>query len=221
MNIEIFYEDNDIIVCRKPAGFPTQTKRLGSQDMESYLRNYRARKKEDSYIGVIHRLDQPVEGVMVFAKNHFAASELSKQLSNHLFGKHYYAILWSRDGQLPKQGQLTDYILTDKKTNTSKVVPKNTPQSKQAILNYTITCQYEDRAILDIKLETGRQHQIRLQFASRMCPLLGDHKYGNPSDGYNHVALFSYALDFCHPTTKKEMHFEIPVNFASYLDIRF
>ena len=106
---EIIFEDNDIIVCHKPAGMATQTKRLGQQDMESFLKNYRASKKEEPYIGVVHRLDQPVEGVMVFAKNPKAATALSKQVQQRIIGKHYYAVCTKKAHeqlQLHKQEQI-------------------------------------------------------------------------------------------------------------------
>ena len=92
IDIEILFEDKDILICRKPAGVATQTKRLGQQDMESLLKNYRAKKGEPPYIGIVHRLDQPVEGVMVFAKNQQAAAHLSKQVQDRVIGKYYYAV---------------------------------------------------------------------------------------------------------------------------------
>jgi 23S rRNA pseudouridine1911/1915/1917 synthase len=119
-NLDIIYEDNDIILCRKPAGVATQTKRLGQQDMESLLKNYRAKKKEPPYIGVVHRLDQPVEGLMVFAKNQNAAASLSKQIQKKMIGKHYYAV--SAHAPAQKEGRLEDYLITDKKTNVTTVV---------------------------------------------------------------------------------------------------
>lgn len=208
MKIEIIYEDNDIIVCHKPAGVATQTKRVGQQDVESFLRNYRAKKKEDTFIGVVHRLDQPVEGVMVFAKNSKAAAALSKQVSERTIGKHYYAKVWTKDATLEKQATLVDYMLTDKKANVSSVVPEGTEGAKRAELEYVVIEQQEEWALVDITLHTGRQHQIRLQFASRGCPLLGDSKYGS-EDGYRNVALCSYRLEFHHPTTGKPMDIKI------------
>lgn len=151
---EIIFEDKDIIVCHKPAGMATQTKRLGQQDMESFLKNYRASKKEQPYIGVVHRLDQPVEGVMVFAKNPKAAAALSKQVQQRIIGKHYYAVCTktvhtqlqpqeqTEELSLGNTGTLTDYILTDKKNNISKVVSpedaNKNPQAKRAVLDYEV-----------------------------------------------------------------------------------
>ena len=119
-NLDIIYEDEDIILVHKRAGVATQTKRLGQQDMESLLKNYRVKKKEQPYIGVVHRLDQPVEGVMVFAKNQKAAAGLSKQVQQHVIGKYYYALTEKVPAQ--KKGMLEDYLLTDKKTNVTRVV---------------------------------------------------------------------------------------------------
>ncbi len=208
MNLQIIHEDKDIIVCYKPAGVATQTKRLGQQDMESVLKNYRAKKGESPYIGVVHRLDQPVEGVMVFAKNQKAAANLSKQIQQHIIGKHYYAV--SAFAPEKAEGVLENYLLTDKKTNHTVVVdgperdvadgesqgtdlanrferelPKGTREleqdAKYAKLEYRVVESGEAGILFDIKLHTGRQHQIRVQMAHMGCPLIGDSKYGQVS----------------------------------------
>ena len=133
MQPAIIYEDEDIIVCKKPAGVATQTRRIGQADMESLLKNYRASKGELPYIGVVHRLDQPVEGIMVFAKNKEAAADLSRQIKTKLADKYYYAMT---DG-VPekKKGTLEDELLQNGKTNTSEVVERGTPQAKHASLS--------------------------------------------------------------------------------------
>lgn len=238
MNLEIIHEDNDIILCRKPAGVATQTKRLGQQDMESMLKNYRVKKGEPPYIGVVHRLDQPVEGLMVFAKNQKAAASLSKQIQQRMIGKHYYAV--SRYAPEQLEGMLENYLVTDKKTNVTTVVEpykeeldKSIPcpkeiqgisrEVKKAKLEYRVADSNEKGTLLDIKLHTGRQHQIRVQFAHMGCPLVGDGKYGNMENGMGEVnvkaksvasereslALCSYRLEFVHPTTGKPMDFSI------------
>lgn len=217
---EIIYEDTDIIVCRKPAGVATQTKRIGQQDMESLLRNYRAKRKEEPYIGVVHRLDQPVEGIMVFAKNSKAASKLSGQVAARTIGKHYYAVIWTDRANVEDTGILEDYMVTDKKTNVSSIVPEGTAGAKRAELAYQVIARYDDRAVVDIELYTGRQHQIRLQFSSRGCPLVGDAKYGRKEDGYKGIALCSYGLEFVHPSTGKEMNWEIGWNAAAFVDCK-
>ena len=132
MEIRILFEDEQIIVCEKPAGVAVQTKRLGQADMESLLKNRRAGKGELPYIGVVHRLDQPVSGVMVFAKTKEAAAALSRQIASGLADKFYYAVT---DG-VPEagKGQFTDYLLRDGRTNTSAVVESSTPGAKRAEL---------------------------------------------------------------------------------------
>lgn len=238
MKLEIIHEDNDIILCHKPAGVATQTKRLGQQDMESLLKNYRVQKGEQPYIGVVHRLDQPVEGLMVFTKNKKAAAFLSKQIQQHMIGKYYYAVSEHTPEQL--EGMLENYLVTDKKKNVTIVaevcedqLDKGTRSSKgqqdfsgvakKAKLEYRVADSNEKGALFDIKLHTGRQHQIRVQFAYMGCPLVGDSKYGDMENGMGEVnrktksvasereslALCSYRLEFIHPTTGKQMNFSI------------
>lgn len=215
-NIDIIYEDTDIIMCRKPAGVATQTRQLGQQDMESLLRNYRAKKKEDSYIGVVHRLDQPVEGLMVFGKHQQATRELSKQIQNNTIVKKYYAI--SEKSPDTKEGKLQDYLISDKKQNkTSVVSPVRENQlpreAKKASLEYKVVEEREGQVLFDIQLHTGRQHQIRVQLANIGCPLVGDAKYGeetkNACGKKSGLALCSYYLSFCHPRSREKMVFEI------------
>ena len=217
MKLEIIYEDNDIILCHKPAGVATQTKRLGQQDMESLLKNYRAKKGEVPYIGVVHRLDQPVEGLMVFAKNPKAAAEVSKQIQQRMIGKHYYAV--SAGTPEKKEGVLEDYLLTDKKANYTRVVDAKADAQK-AVLEYRVVAQNESGTLFDILLHTGRQHQIRVQMAHMGCPLIGDEKYGNVDNAVEARAcqrkmtkaplmLCSYRLEFVHPITGQKMDFSI------------
>ena len=226
-NLEIIYEDNDIILCHKPAGVATQTKRLGQQDMESLLKNYRAKKGEPPYIGIVHRLDQPVEGIMVFAKNQKAAASLSKQIQKKIIGKYYYAVSACKPEK--ESGVLEHYLVTDKKTNFTQVLEENSEKEpKFAKLEYRVVQTTEEKTVFDIKLHTGRQHQIRVQMAYIGCPLIGDEKYGlnlqtleskaihegmlsncNNLHGKNNLALCSYRLQFQHPTTKKMMDFSI------------
>lgn len=208
---EILYEDDALLVCRKDAGVPVQTSKSGQGDMVSALKTYRARKKEEPYIGLIHRLDQPVEGVMVFAKTKAAAAHLSGQVSGRLVEKQYLAVL---SGIPPEEkGELRDYLLRDGKTNTSRVVPRGTPGAKSAHLSYEVlkSDREKDRALVRITLHTGRHHQIRVQFAHAGCPIYADAKYGRPLPGgeYCPVALCSCRISFVHPVTDREMTFEI------------
>lgn len=214
---EILFEDKDILICRKPAGVATQTKRLGQQDMESMLKNYRAKKGEPPYIGIVHRLDQPVEGLMVFAKNQQAAAHLSKQVQDRAIGKYYYALSAHEISSYHNEGVLEDYLVADKKTNFTKVVDveelkkqgKPFPQeAKYAKLEWKQVKISTYHILFDIKLHTGRQHQIRVQMANVGCPLVGDSKYGD-ADDKEQLALCSYKLEFEHPTKKTPMKFEI------------
>lgn len=229
-NLQIIHEDNDIIVCYKPAGIATQTRRLGQQDMVSLLKNYRAKKKEPAYIGVVHRLDQPVEGIMIFAKNEKAAANLSKQVADRSIGKYYYAIGQMRentDGKfddlysevLSGNGKpivLTDYMTFDTRTNVGRILPqkpdaaqmKKDKNIKKAELEYTVRDVKDKLVCMDIKLHTGRHHQIRLQMAHAGMPLVGDSKYGVAENGQQ-PALCSYRLEFNHPTSGKALDFEI------------
>lgn len=211
--LDILYEDNAIVVCHKPAGIATQTKRLGQQDMDSLLKNYRAQKGEQPYIGIVHRLDQPVEGVMVFAKTNEATARLSKQVQNRTIGKHYYAIAQMRK-PCSEKGELVDYLLADRKNNCTRVVKEGTPSAQLARLSYQVIKVAEKQnernpfALYDILLHTGRHHQIRVQFANMGCPLVGDAKYGC-AEAKLQLALCSYRIAFAHPATAKEMDFSV------------
>ena len=215
--LEIIFEDKDILICRKPAGVATQTKRLGQQDMESLLKNYRAKKGEPPYIGIVHRLDQPVEGLMVFAKNQQAAANLAKQVQDRVIGKYYYALSVQEMDPYHTDGILEDYLVTDKKTNFTKVVDidelkkqgKEIPKdAKYAKLEWQRIKTTKFNSLFNIKLHTGRQHQIRVQMANAGCPLVGDSKYGEGKVG-EQLALCSYKLEVEHPTKKIPMKFEI------------
>ena len=217
MKINILHEDDDIIVCVKPAGMPTQPDRSNDEDMESYLKNYLYEKyemDEEPYIAVLHRLDRPVGGIMVFAKSRDAASRLSDQITGGQVVKYYQAVLM---GELPEEaGTLEDYLVRDGKTNTSKVVPENTKGAKRAELEYEVLDVFEtDEGILSyvlIRLITGRHHQIRVQTASRGAGIYGDTKY-NPQfmktkRRYQEIALYSTRIEFSHPVTGEWMVFK-------------
>ena len=208
--MKILYEDDAIIVCVKEAGVATQTKQIGQKDMESMLKTYRMQKGEPAYIGVVHRLDQPVSGVMVFAKTKEVAADLSRQVATKAADKFYYALT---DGVPDKKsGNLEDYLLRDGKTNTSKVVSSQTNGAKRAELFYEVLEQNETKALLKIKLATGRHHQIRVQMANAGWPLVGDRKYNfkeNLKQNREAMCLCSYKLAFTHPVTRKKIEFEI------------
>lgn len=237
MNYKIIYEDNDIIVCHKMAGLPVQTGKIGAQDLVSELKNYlvksQAAKAQDKkamkqpYLGVVHRLDQPVEGVILFAKNQAAAGALSKQLTTGIMNKCYYAVAAGAPENENAKGVLTDYLIKDNKTNSSSVVSKElvmggniSKDAKESKLEYSFIKKAGDGdktyALYDIHLLTGRHHQIRVQMANAGMPLLGDRKYGGEISekistklNVKNVALCAYKLEFTHPVTKKKMEFKI------------
>ncbi len=215
MNIQILYEDEAILVCRKPAGVAVQTRRLGEPDMESLLKNYRASRGEIPFIGVVHRLDQPVEGVMLYAKTKQAASALGRQIASAQADKCYYAMTDGVPGR--SRDTLEDYLLRDGKANVSSVVTKSTPGAKRAELSYEVLEQDGKRAVLKIRLKTGRHHQIRVQLAHAGFPIVGDRKYNfkeNIAPSGRGLELCSYRIAFRHPVTRKKMEFEIDKPFC-------
>ena len=143
---QIRYEDDAVLVCRKPAGIPVQTARAGQQDMVSLLKNYRAAKKEEPYIGLVHRLDQPVEGIMVFAKTKQAAAALAAQVGARSVDKNYYAVIWGKMKE--KDGELCDHLSKDGRTNCSRAVSENTPGAKRAELSYHTVAETEEKSLL-------------------------------------------------------------------------
>lgn len=221
-HLNILYEDTHIIVCVKPAGVPVQTKSLGTKDMESLLKNYLVHSSRENgqsapYLAVIHRLDQPVSGILVFAKTPSAARVLNKQMQQHDFVKEYQAVV---TGHLPKKTDtLSDYLVKNGRTNTSSVCSKGTFQAKHAELTYTVTktVDFPPLSVVNVRLKTGRHHQIRVQMANAGAPLWGDAKY-NPQFGAGRgnypIALCANHLSFHHPITQKEMEFEIPCDWS-------
>lgn len=208
MEIDILYEDGQLLVCRKPAGVPVQSGKVGQKDMVSILRNYRNGKEGDTYIGLVHRLDQPVQGVMVFAKTKMAAAGLSRQITDGRMKKQYLAVTCGKP--MKKQGALVDYLLKDGRTNTSSIVPEGTKGAKRAELRYRIIAETPGYALAEIELLTGRHHQIRVQMAGAGMPLAGDRKYNLSDAGQTekYVTLAAHRLSFEHPVLKKEICFE-------------
>lgn len=254
----VLYEDEDIIVCHKAAGIATQTSRVGQADMVSEAANYLSRtikgntgrqsdgmahsgkdggaKKAGTvpYIGVVHRLDQPVEGILVMAKNQKAAANLSRQIAEEQTEKYYYAVVCGQD--FLKEGDLEDYLLKDGRTNMSCIVPPERKGAKRALLHYEILAEQtikveageEEQAAHDeasgicsialarIRLYTGRHHQIRVQMSHAGMGLLGDYKYADAQTiqvskqmQIKEVALCAYRLSFMHPASGEGMTFLI------------
>lgn len=203
----ILYEDKNIIVCHKPAGLAVQNARIGSADMESVLKNYLYKKEPGTmpYLGIVHRLDQPVEGIIVFARTPFAAKELSRQISGGQMEKIYLAVTKEKPDK--EEGVLEDYLKKDGRTNTSAVVAEGTPGAKKARLSYQVIHEETERFLIKIKLDTGRHHQIRVQMAHAGMPLTGDRKYGGGTD--TALGLCACSLTFLYPGSRKKMHFTV------------
>ncbi|MCI8581012.1 MAG: RluA family pseudouridine synthase [Dorea sp.] len=225
-SLDVLYEDTHILVCIKPSGTATQSRSIKSPDMESILKNHIAKSTacknffansfaKEPYLAVIHRLDQPVQGIMVFAKTPFAAKELSRQLQTDNFGKYYRALVSCKPSKA--SDTLEDYMRKNKKDNVSRICQKETPGAKLARLSYRTVPKSEQYFMsglseLDIHLHTGRHHQIRVQLANIGCPVVGDTKYNPQSaetSGWQELKLCSYRLEFTHPKTKKPMSFSL------------
>lgn len=207
--LNIIYEDNHIIVVEKIPNVPSQSDKTGDEDMLSLIKQYikeTYQKPGNVYLGLVHRLDRPVGGVMVFAKTSKAASRLSEQVRVKEFKKTYLVVV---DGKPSKDhGILEDYLLKNEKKNMSRVVPEGTKNSKYAKLEYTLLKYNEeiDLSVLKINLFTGRHHQIRVQLSNQGHSIYADQKYGTRGRG-KQIALWAYELTLKHPITKKEMTF--------------
>lgn len=217
MKTEIIYEDGELLVVRKPAGLATQTARVGQADVVSELKNYSG----SPYLGIVHRLDQPVEGLLVFARTRGAAAALSGQLAEGTLNKQYYAVICGKP--VCEQGELVDYLDKDTR-NTGRAVAVEEqerfrfPDAKKAVLQYRLLQYVEktDLSLMEIHIDTGRFHQIRVQMSHAGMALLGDAKYGNDAIqkrgrelGVTHVALCAYSIAFWHPSQKEKMCFQI------------
>ena len=208
-NLKVIFEDNHIIVVEKPVNIPSQGDKTGDLDMLTIIKDYlkeKYNKPGNVYLGLVHRLDRPVGGVMVFAKTSKAASRLSEEVRIKELKKTYLVIV---NGKMEKnEGTFEDYLLKNEKTNISKVVKQGTKNSKLAILDYEVM-KYDkdtDLSVLKINLHTGRHHQIRVQLSSRNHSIYGDQKYGGRGHG-KQITLWSYKLKIKHPTTKKMIEF--------------
>ena len=203
--LNVVYEDNHIIVVEKPINVPTQADDSKDLDMLTMVKEYvkeKYNKPGNVYIGLVHRLDRPVGGIMVFARTSKAAARLTEQVKNHTFKKEYYAVV---EGKAKESDELRDFLLKDPKTNITKV----DKSGKEAILNYNLVEYKEGYSLVNINLKTGRSHQIRVQFSSRNLPLYGDQKYNKNSRVGEQLALFSQKITFVHPITKENITFEL------------
>ena len=210
VDLKIIYEDNHIIVVEKKPNISSQGDKTGDIDMITLVKNYikeKYSKPGNVYLGLVHRLDRPVGGIMIFARTSKSASRLSNQVREKTFRKKYLAVV---DGKIEnKTGTLEDYLYKDERNNISKVVNKDKKNAKLAKLDYEVL-KYDDvkdLSLIKINLHTGRHHQIRVQLSNFNHSIFGDQKYGTRGKG-KQIALWAYELTIEHPITKEKMTFK-------------
>ncbi len=231
--MRIEYEDNDILVIYKEAGLPVQTGRTSRKDVVSMLKNHLAKASApgiaEPYLGIVHRLDQPVEGLLVFAKNPKSAAALSAQAAaKDDMEKVYQAMVRLDQTSYPmaiegmkKEVILTDWIGRDTSSNTSYIGNEGERGVKRAELVFRTLTIKEFAAHLQITLHTGRHHQIRIQMANAHMPLIGDRKYGREDSSVTgSLCLCASHLSFRHPSSKKKMEFDVKPSFLINTDER-
>ena len=203
MKLNILYEDNHILVVEKPENVLSQSDITNDIDMLTMLKKYikeKYNKPGNVYLGLVHRLDRPVGGLMVFAKTSKSASRLSEQIKNNQIEKIYLAVV--KDIGIDDEGEFIDHL--EKGANGISTVSKKGKLSK---LSYQVLERIDDKALVEVRLETGRHHQIRVQFSSRGFYICGDQRYGQ--EDKTQIALFASGLSFIHPVTKNMMKFEL------------
>ena len=209
--VKVLYEDNHIIVAIKPAGVLSQSDGSSAPDMLTILKAYikeEYSKPGEVYLGLLHRLDRPVSGVMVFARTSKAASRLSEQIRTRKVEKIYRCIV---NGVLEGEGRLENFISKDENKNIVTVIDKEKPGFKTSYLDYKALVSKEGLTMVEVKLGTGRSHQIRAQMAHSGYPLIGDQKYGDKDKRCKDIALEAYKLSFEHPVKREFITFEAPL----------
>lgn len=212
-NLQILHEDNHLIIVNKRVGDIVQGDKTGDQPLSEIVKEYlktKYNKPGDVFLGVVHRLDRPTTGIVVFARTSKALERMNTLFSNRETQKTYWAIV--KNKPLKPAETLTHYLKRNPKNNTSKAFNKEVPESKKAILDYQIIKELNHFYALEINLHTGRHHQIRAQLSAIGCPIKGDLKYGfdrsNPDGG---IHLHARQLIFTHPVTKNELKIIAPV----------
>lgn len=213
MDLNIIYEDKHILCVEKPQGIPCQSDKTNDEDLMTQSLNYLKAKNHKPYLGLVHRLDRPVGGIIVFAKNEFANKELSKQVQLRKTNKEYLTVVC---GKPEKQSHiLEDYIKKLVTINMSKITSSDDKRAKLSKLKYELletieTEEYGTLSLLKIELYTGRHHQIRVQLSNAGMPIWGDNKYNRvfmKKKKFTYIALWSYKFGFSHPKTKEYMEF--------------
>lgn len=204
----VLYEDNHIIVVLKPQNVACCPDESGDTNLLDMVKKYikeKYNKPGNAFVGLIHRLDRPTGGVMVYAKTSKAAARLSKQLQDGDIEKNYFAVLCGAPNK--KKGTLDNYLRKNTLNNTVYVCTQTEEGAKRAVLDYEILEEKDGLALADIRLHTGRTHQIRVQFAAINTPVYGDMRYGGEKAVKGKLALFAYSLRFAHPVTGEKMRF--------------
>lgn len=216
--VRIVFEDNHVLVAFKPAGILSQADSSDAPDMLTILKDFikvRDNKPGNVWLGLLHRLDRPVAGIMIFAKTSKCASRISEQIRQRKVVKRYRALVY---GVPDKEGEYENFILKDSAANTVRVFDREVTGSKKAKLRYrsVMSSSYEDSDItlVEVELETGRSHQIRAQFAHAGHPLLGDRRYGR-EDRVKDIALQSFVIGFFHPVSGEYLEFDLPLPESS------
>lgn len=221
-NVEILYEDDDIIVCIKPAGMPSQGDKRGNKDLVREIKKHIAleamrhkiKLTGEPYVAVVHRLDRNVRGIMVYAKTKKAAAGLSKQISGNKIAKIYMAVVSIDPDKAEPQIGVTknkvSYLLHNKVNNVSAIVAEGTKEAERAELNYEVVKVAGNKALVRVELITGRHHQIRLQMSDEFNGIVGDTKYNadyRNIEGWAGLALEAVMLSFIHPVSGKKLSF--------------
>ncbi|TCK93263.1 ribosomal large subunit pseudouridine synthase D [Natranaerovirga hydrolytica] len=215
MDFEILFEDQHVIVVTKPPKVPSQKDKTNDMDLLSMIKEYLKKQYtiKEPYVALMHRLDRPVGGAMVYSKTKYASKSLSEQIQQRKISKQYVGVVCNRPEE--EKGTLKDYLIKDGGKNVSKVVKGKKGNAKEAILEYKVLKTHEDDekvlALVEFNLITGRHHQIRVQTANAGWPLWGDTKYNkifSNNKEWTQIALWAKTLSFYHPKTKKLMSFE-------------
>lgn len=209
----VLYEDNHVIIVNKAPGEIVQGDKTGDKPLSDIVKEYlrvKYNKPGNVFCGVIHRLDRPTSGVLVFAKTSKALSRLNELFREDKVAKTYWAIVKNRPPK--EEDTLTHYLIKNEKINKSTAYPTEKPSTKKAVLHYRLIAASENYYLLEIGLETGRHHQVRVQLAKIGCPIKGDLKYGaNRSNPDGSISLHARSISFIHPVSKKQLFITAPV----------
>ncbi len=210
---QILYEDNHLLVINKKAGQLVQGDKTGDESLLDLIKNFikkRDKKPGNVFLGLVHRIDRPTSGLVIYAKTSKALSRLTQMVKNREIKKTYWALVPKE--LIPQSQRLVHYLKKNEKTNKAIVFPKATDGAKESILTYTLLKVLDHYQLLEIDLETGRHHQIRAQLSKIGIPIKGDLKYGAPrSNPDGGISLHARKLNFTHPVTKEEIEITAPV----------